>query len=349
MKKIETEKSANLNYAVYRLTAFWAFIESAFGGILHAMRIPFTGLLIGGAAVFFISLIAFFSEKKNDILKSTFAVVLIKGAVSPHTPVTAYFAVMLQGFLGYLFFNGRNHFRTSALLLGITTLLFSSFQKLIILTILFGNTLWNSVNIFLNDIVKQFSSAGFSTDINFSLIIASTYISLHLAAGILIGIISGKLPFWIQSNLNEANLYLIINKQVDELNSFNYERQFRKNKSGLFLLSFLIISIFIASYLIPGKNITEEIIMMIFRGLLIIFIWSKIVSPFLLVIINKFLNKKRNEKAEAITSMVSLFPRLKKTISGSLKISRRYNGWKKLKTFLVFNFIILFLMNIEEK
>ncbi len=46
--------------AVQRLTALWAFSESGLGGILHALQMPFTGLLVGGMAILLISLIAFF-------------------------------------------------------------------------------------------------------------------------------------------------------------------------------------------------------------------------------------------------------------------------------------------------
>ncbi|MFZ9754542.1 MAG: hypothetical protein ACO3DK_00750 [Bacteroidia bacterium] len=31
--------------------AFWAFVESGLGGMMHAFHLPFTGIFIGGAAV----------------------------------------------------------------------------------------------------------------------------------------------------------------------------------------------------------------------------------------------------------------------------------------------------------
>ncbi|MCX7875007.1 MAG: hypothetical protein N2321_02445, partial [Melioribacteraceae bacterium] len=49
-----------------KLTTLWAFTESTLGGILHALRIPFTGLFVGSASVFFISLIAQYSKNKNQ-------------------------------------------------------------------------------------------------------------------------------------------------------------------------------------------------------------------------------------------------------------------------------------------
>ncbi|MCK5088079.1 MAG: hypothetical protein KAQ90_11190, partial [Melioribacteraceae bacterium] len=68
---------------VNRLTALWAFSEAALGGILHALKIPLTGLFVGGAAVIFISLIAYYSEKKHAILRATLLVVIVKFVVAP--------------------------------------------------------------------------------------------------------------------------------------------------------------------------------------------------------------------------------------------------------------------------
>ena len=71
--------------AVERLTALWALNEAGLGGLIHAMRVPFTGIVVGSTAVVLIALIAFFAEKKaKAILKATVIVLLIKAAASPH-------------------------------------------------------------------------------------------------------------------------------------------------------------------------------------------------------------------------------------------------------------------------
>ena len=119
------------------------------GGILHALKIPFTGLFVGGSAVIFISLIAYFSDSRKVIIESTIKVILVKFVVSPYSPINAYLAVMLQCFLGYiLFFRGFN--KISPIILGFFSLLFSAFQKIIILTLVFGMTLWESIDIFFH-------------------------------------------------------------------------------------------------------------------------------------------------------------------------------------------------------
>lgn len=116
------------------------------GGILHVFKIPVTGLFIGSSAVVFISLIFYYSKKPRQILESTFIVVLVKFIVSPYSPITAYFAVFVQGFFGFLFFYFNVFYKTASILLSITAVTLSGIQKLIIYTLLFGFTFWKSIN-----------------------------------------------------------------------------------------------------------------------------------------------------------------------------------------------------------
>ena len=179
--------------SILKITALWAFSESAFGGILHALTIPLRGLFISSAAVLFICLIALFSKNSKDILKSTLIVILIKAVVSPYSPLAAYLAVSLQGILGFLFFSTKKFYKLSALFLGLTVLFFSGIQKIVVLTILFGNTLWESLDIF----IKKISVEMFNIDhleINYGYIIISAYVMIHLVAGLFIGLYAGRLP-----------------------------------------------------------------------------------------------------------------------------------------------------------
>ncbi len=82
---------------IQRLTALWALNEAFLGGILHGFRIPQTGLVVGGIAVICISAIAWHRQRPGEIIKATFVVLLIKGILSPHTPLNAYAAVLFQG------------------------------------------------------------------------------------------------------------------------------------------------------------------------------------------------------------------------------------------------------------
>src|SRR5688572_9488138 len=86
----------------YRLVAFWVVCEAFAGGIMHAAKIPFTGMVVSSLAVTSIALIAYFIPTKSAILKATIIVAFFKLALSPHSPPTAYIAVFFQGYLGYI-------------------------------------------------------------------------------------------------------------------------------------------------------------------------------------------------------------------------------------------------------
>ena len=80
--------------AVERLTVLWALTESGLGGMMHAFRLPFTGLLVGGVAIILIIMLAHYSNNNvQQILKALIIVLIVKISVSPHSPLGAYLAV----------------------------------------------------------------------------------------------------------------------------------------------------------------------------------------------------------------------------------------------------------------
>ncbi len=129
-----------------RITALWALSEAALGGLLHAIKIPFTGLFIGGSAVIFITLIAFFNSERGTILKATLIVMMVKAIVSPHSPINAYLAVAFQGIIGEMLFLLIPSKNIAALLLGFLSLLESALQKLLVITIVFGQNVWEAID-----------------------------------------------------------------------------------------------------------------------------------------------------------------------------------------------------------
>lgn len=186
-KIIDHSETADQKISISKLTAAWAFSEAALGGLLHALHIPFTGLMVGGTACIFISLIAYFSEKPEVILRSTIIVVVIKGMISPHTPLIAFFSVLGQGALGFLIFKMISNHKIATLLFSITIITFFGLQKLIFLTVVFGNEFWNSINVFTNYIIKQFTAVDYENRINISLLIIAGYGIIHFLGGIFLG------------------------------------------------------------------------------------------------------------------------------------------------------------------
>ncbi|AFH49363.1 Hypothetical protein IALB_1655 [Ignavibacterium album JCM 16511] len=342
---LQNKSSSSKEISLFRITALWAFSESAFGGILHALSLPFRGALINAAAVLFITLIALFSEKSKEILKATLIVILVKAAVSPHSPITAYLAVSIQGFLGFIVFYNKKLFRLSALLLGVLTLLYSGIQKIIVLTVLFGNTLWKSINIFINGISKEFLQIGIHSDLNYSLILVISYIGIHLLIGIAVGLYAGKLPGKIilySETLPKINF--------DDASELIPEKERKKKKhlwifrpTGVIII-ILSLVVLLLTFIIPEySDARYEILIMVVRSLVLTFIWYIFLSSFFRKIFQKFLNKNKSQHAKEVNEMLNLFPQFRKIVSFCWKESQSQKGLRRLQHFLSRSFYYLLL------
>ncbi len=332
-----------------RITALWAFTESAFGGILHALRIPFRGLFISSAAVLFISLIALFSKNHRDILKSTLIVMCIKAVVSPYSPLTAYFALSLQGLLGYLFFSTKRYYKLSALFLGMSALFFSGIQKIVVLTILFGNTLWESIDIFIRQITLEIFKLD-QPEINYGYVLIAGYMILHVIAGIFIGIYAGRLP-------EKLDFY---NKTLPDYPSQSYGEEIprikRKKKiwflrpSGIFIFV-LSAGVIVLTYLYPSleTNVAISVGLMILRSLVITFIWFFLLAPIAKKIFLKFVKKRKSEYLKEFEEIISLFPEFRKIINFCWKLSGDKKGIRRIQRFMSTSFYYILLKDEQKK
>jgi hypothetical protein len=343
-KMLIFSENAEVRFSVLKITALWAFSESAFGGILHALKIPLRGIFLSSAAVLFISLIALFSKNSKEILKATLIVVLIKAVVSPHSPLTAYFAVSLQGVLGFLLFSTKKFYSLSALLLGLLVLFFSGIQKIVVLTILFGNTLWESLDIF----IKQVSFEIFNIthpDINYGYLLISAYVLLHLSAGLFIGFYAGRLPRKI---INYKNIIpsSLENKTGEEipLKEKRKKRIWFLRPTGIIIIV-LSAGVIILSYLSPGieENVAISVLIMIVRSLVITFIWYVVLAPVSKKIFQKFIAKRKSEYAKELEEIISMFPQFKSIVNYSWQLSSDRKGYKRIRYFLSTSFYYLLL------
>jgi len=343
-KQVTTISEERLS--ILRITALWTFSESAFGGILHALTIPLRGLFISSAAVLFISLIALFSKNSREILKATLIVLLIKAVVSPYSPLTAYLAVSLQGVFGFLLFSTKRFYKLSSLLLGIFVLFFSGVQKIVVLTILFGNTLWNSLDIFIKQVSDEILNINHS-DINYGYILIAGYVLLHLTAGFFIGIYAGRLPQKLK--FYKSNLPSISELQKSE--EFPHKKK-RKKKSwllrptGIFII-FISVGVILFSYLSPEleDNVAISVIFMLIRSIIITFIWYMLIAPIVKKIFQKFVAKGKSEYSKDLEEIISMFPRFKEIVSYCWKKSENEKGFKRIRLFLSTSFYYLLLSN----
>lgn len=345
-----TEHKTNL-VDVKRITAIWAFSESAFGGILHALKIPFTGMVIGGTAVIFITLIANYSDKKSNILKSTLLVILVKAFVSPHSPLTAYFAVALQGFLGFALFSIVPHKKAASVLLGLFSLLFSAFQRLIVLTVLFGTTFWDAFDMFINYIISQIGLD--HSKFSYSLAITWIYCLVHVAFGIYIGYKAGKIPDWLEVRAIKMQKEDIDFRHIEE--HFERDRKRRSKRwwqrpSGIIIL-IVSLTVMVVSYFSDELGMTKsyQILIMIIRSFVISFTWFLIISPLLLQLLNKFIEKNKLKHVDEINFITNFFPSFRTIVNYCWMKSAEKKGLKRAKLFMTDSLVLLLSLDVTNE
>jgi len=330
---------------IQRLTALWALSEAALGGLLHAMKIPLTGLFVGGSAVVLITLIAMFSDKRGAILKATVIVMAIKGMVSPHTPLMAYVAVGIQGVLGEFFFGLFRNTRLSALLLGTSALLLSGLQKIIILTVLFGTDIWTALDEFAAFVLRQFSISAFSAEnVAFSATLIGSYLLAHLLMGLFVGIQGPRLGRAIKRDMPHAT---IIKAQPAEKAAIAGAKKHRKARPVVMALFAVLIILLVLSYTTGAfeEGFGAKIALMLLRAIIVTILWYFLLAPLLLHLLQRFLAKKRSHYAAEIRSIVELLPALRGIVSHSWRESGGQRSLKRIQRLIYL--VVLYSLTFE--
>jgi hypothetical protein len=323
------------------------------GGLLHAAHVPFRGMIISSAAVIIICLIAHFSVRRGEILKATIIVLLIKAAVSPHTPVAAYGSVFLQGLLGEGFFFSKRFYAVSSIMFGIVVGILTGLQRLITLTLIFGITFWDAINQFLNYVIKEFFISSPETSaFNFSLVLMTSYVLIHLVFGFAAGVFASKMPVKINSESAKDLIVSEIN-----LRSSNESGAVQKMKRKLwwskpsYIASFIFSAgLLIISYTNPQAiNLDKNsILVMLIRSVLIMLLWFYFLSPILLTFIKRLLHKRQNDYTNEITSIINHFPIYKNAAAVIWRLSAKQKGFRRLNYFMVTFIINVLILKFPE-
>ncbi len=317
----------NHHLAIQRLTALWALSESGLGGVLHAFRMPFTGVVAGGFAIILLTLLAHFAEKPaQTILKSLLVVLIIKAMVSPHSPIMAYLAVSVQALLAagiYTLFGIRF---MSIALVSLLAMWESAVQKLLILTIFFGKALWEAGDEWIGYVAKQTG-----LDIaNGSIWIAGIYLGIYTLAGILVSALTYKIWFRIKHGLLPLPACL---QQVVHRNEQKTDQS--KAKSWLWLL-LLLVAILATLYISETEQSAAwtKVLKTMSWSLASILVWYGFISPLLLKLTRQYLTKKQNQYAEEVSQTLQLIPALRVLAGKAWTETGSLSGFKRLSAFI---------------
>jgi uncharacterized membrane-anchored protein YhcB (DUF1043 family) len=320
--------NTNKRLRLERLTALWALNESGLGGFLHIFNTPFTGLIVGGISILMISLIAYFSENKSkSILRALMVVLILKMGVSPHSPIGAYVAVSFQGVLGALLFSKFNWKGLTIPFLAMITYLESAAQKLFILTIVYGNGLWEAIDIYGQWVQAKLQ---FFTENSTSEILISIYLLTYGICGVLIG-------FFIKSiiaNFSNSNFknYNIAERSI-EISAF----QPSKKKIRKFIIMWLATIGLIVLAFVGFGNIGygwQKGLYILLRSVLILSLWYIIVGPLVLRLVKNYLKTKQSNYEEQVNHTLDILPYLTPVIKYSWQETRNLRGYQRIKAFV---------------
>lgn len=329
--------------AVLRLTALWAFSESALGGFLHLFKVPFTGAIINSVSAILIIMIASFSLKRKTIFKATILVIAVKAAAAPYTPVNAFVSVLFQGFLGELLFSSKKFFSVKAIVFSCVTLFQSAVQRIVVLTIMVGMSFWKSIDIFGNVLAKKVGLE--KTTVFFSLIIVCGYILLYLFIGFVVGIVGSKIPEKVKNRIKNNKFKKI--KSSNKIPDLKQEKNKIHNRYKIRILPLLLLLALVGSYFIPEITFFgKDILIMLFRYTIIMVLWTFWASKFLLEKGKKIINKKSYIYKKDIDFLLKLLPEIKKITYFCWQETKSVKGVKRVFSFL--ELLISYIISVEE-
>lgn len=257
-------------------------------------------------------------------------VMLVKAALSPHTPPMAYIAVAFQGLTGYLFFLSKRFFKLSCVLVFVLSLLETSLQKLITVTLIFGTALWKAVNEFLKNAAAELNW----NDDNILYTIGTVYLSIYALAGIIFGLFVSTLPK-AMDKYHDAHPDFKINLETE----FEVEKP-KWKKKGLKpfkLLILALIAFFFLNYLFdifPQFIPKDKSLQIVIRAVLFILFWLFIFSPFMKFLLKKWLHKAEHKYALEIKELINFLPETRKILILSFKKIKQEHGKLRIPAFV---------------
>ncbi len=336
---IATDDNVHKTELFYRITALWVICEAFAGGIMHGIKVPFSGLMVSSLAVFCIILLAWYMPSKTAILKATLIVAIFKLMLSPHAPPTAYIAVFFQGLMGQLLLN-KNYFTATAILVAVLSLVESAIQRILVLVVLYGNDFWKAVNEFIAKVT------GDKTINNYSMMLAVGYIAVHAIVGIFVGYYASKLVSNSGRWKTELKGYLITHNNYSNEPLIARAKKKKRKLKIIFLVTWLLLLAFYLQSQFDATNAflpKTKVVQILTRSALIILAWYLFISPLMKMIIKRALIKKQQNNKADMNATMQLLPEIKMIFQQCWQISAHKKGLSRLKLF-----IKILLVNILE-
>jgi hypothetical protein len=332
--------------AIQRLTALWALNECGLGGILHAFNSPFTGLVVGGIAMVCITLICSLAENKwNAVMTALVIVLIIKGMVSPHSSPTAYIAVVFQAITGAFIYRILPQMLLGILLFFVLGYIESALQRLLMLTILYGQSFWEAIDIWGRVIAERWQVF---MPWSSSRLIIYAYLALHLIAGVVMGYWTWRLVRQIRTKWGDAAYRLQLSG--DDAISFSSKPRRKKNRWKKYLLLVIVVLMMGIAYFVGGDLQTawQKGLVTLLRVIGIMVVWYVFLSPLVVRWIQGLLKKRYQHLANAVTHTMDMFPRLLWLLKLARQASKENGVMQRWKSFLLLSFLYILQYQLTD-
>lgn len=298
-------------HLIQRLTALWGLTEAGLGGVIHSLRIPFTGIVVGSTAIILITLIAFFGRKRPAvILRSTAVVLIIKAGVSPHTPIPAYIAVLFQGCMAAWLFRCLPGIRLPAMILGIAGLIEGVCQKFISMTIVYGKSVWEAIDLLGRKLSTQWGLDGSLEHASAWLI--GIFVIYYGIGGIITGWLAGIIPLKIQELLR---VHQACSPAIPPAAAPMLPRKTRRHWPYRRLLPaalILVMIVLVYGLLYADTSYRSKILYILCRTLLVLGAWFFLLGPLIRKWIHQLQKKKHVMYGEEVSQALHLMPHIRK-------------------------------------
>lgn len=329
---MKSEISTTESERILRLTAMWALTEVSLGGLMHALRIPFSGLFVGGIALLCLFLITRYSSSKQVLVQALLTVVAIKAIASPHASPFAYLAMTVQ-FLCCLPLTGRIGRSTFGILvlLGVA-FMYSPIQKLLLIWFTVGSDGVGAIS----EAIRLASASILPESIGIGVPIF-VYLGIHIlfASALILLAIRWKDGLPIDRELLAEWTISRMNIQHDVTN--------RTRNSTVYVAGFVFI-IVVGLVLLLLPQWFPAWTSYLLRPLFILAIWIGIIRPAIVYVMNRKYNKR--SFAAELKPFIDLFPTLREMIAFSW--AKSLDGFKPARFFRWATFMFTLILMIES-
>lgn len=165
---------------------------------------------------------------------------------------------------------------------------------------------------------------------------------MHLIIGIAAGILAYTVPKSVEERLKEPAVLIPFTDlhPVEQNIAKPKKRKWLKHSAIIIIISLVLV---VLSYFYPlsHKIAVNDILIMIFRSILIMSLWFFVLAPRIKNLLQKYFHKRQNKYIKDMSLFLTSISTLKGLVAASWKSSSNFKGIKRLNQFMIISLVYL--------